>query len=113
MRLLIFLLLGTLIFGFAFPAVILVAGLAGMVIFAMIIAGLLRGGGVRIYTSGSRGPFAREVYREEGPDVIDTEDIRVDPVFSENGQDDADEEEEGEIIELPATALRKDESKEP
>ena len=112
MRLLIFLLLGTLIFGFAFPAVILVAGLAGMVIFAMIIAGCARRRGQDLYFRLARS-VCPEVYREEGPDVIDTEDIRVDPVFSENGQGDADEEEEGEIIELPATALRKDESKEP
>lgn len=110
MKLLVFLLIGTLIFGFAFPAVILIAGLVGMVLFAMIIAGLLRGGGVRVYTSGSRDPIAGEAYRKKGFEVIDTtdDDIRDDPVFSENEPTDIDEEEEGEIIELPATALRKE-----
>lgn len=110
MKLLVFLLIGTLIFGFVFLAVILIVGLVGMVLFAMIIAGLLRGGGVRVYTSGSRDPFAGEAYRKKGFEVIDTtdDDIRDDPVFSENEPTDIDEEEEGEIIELPATALRKE-----
>ena len=48
MRLLVFLLIGTLIFGFAFPAIILIAGLVGIVLFALIIAGLLRGNGDRV-----------------------------------------------------------------
>ena len=44
MRFLIFLLLGTLVFGFAFPAMIMFLGLIAIAVFAMIIYNLLRGG---------------------------------------------------------------------
>ena len=110
MKLLVFLLIGTLIFGFAFPAVILVAGLVGVVLFALIIAGLLRGGGVRVYTSGSRDQFSGGAYRRTSSEVIDTtdDDISDDPIFAENEPTEMDGEQEGEIIELPATALRKE-----
>ncbi len=48
-----------------------------------------------VYTSGSRDPFAGEAYRKKGFEVIDTtdDDIRDDPVFSENEPTDIDEEE--------------------
>ncbi len=110
MKLLVFLLIWTLIFGFAFPAVILIAGLVGIVLFALIIAGLLRGGGVRVYTSGNYDTFRGRAYREKSSEVIDTtnESIHEDPVFVENKPINFDSEEEGEIIELPATALRKE-----
>ena len=44
MRFLIFLLLGTLIFGFAFPAMLLFIGLFGVMLLALIIFNMLRGG---------------------------------------------------------------------
>ncbi|HAJ93551.1 MAG TPA: hypothetical protein DCM41_01530 [Synergistaceae bacterium] len=111
MKLLVFLLIGTLIFGFAFPAVILIAGLVGIVLFALIIAGLLRGNGVRVYTSSkSYDPFRGGSYRKNDPEVIDTTDESLDDHsdFAGSETGDPDEEQEGEIVELPATALRKE-----
>ena len=110
MKLLVFLLIGTLIFGFAFPAVILIAGVAGIVLFALIIAGLLRRGGVRVYTSGSYDPFSGRTSERRGPEVIDTtdEDEQDNSAFNDNVTIDLDGEDEGEIVELPATALRKE-----
>ena len=106
MRLLVFLLIGTLIFGFAFPAVILIAGVAGIILFALIIAGLLRRGGVRVYTSRSYDPFSGRTSERRGPEVIDTtdDDEQDNSAFNDN----LDGEDEGEIVELPATALRKE-----
>ena len=110
MKLLIFLLIGTLIFGFAFPAIILIAGLVGIVLFVLIIAGLLRGNGVRVYTSKNYDPFRGSSYRNSGSEVIDTTDDNWDDHsdIASRKATDIDEEQEGEIIELPATALRKE-----
>lgn len=110
MKLLVFLLIGTLIFGFAFPAIILIAGLVGIVLFALIIAGLLRGNGVRVYTSKSNDPFSGGTYRKSNSEVIDTTDESWDEHSNFAGREpaDPDEEQEGEIVELPATALRKE-----
>ncbi|MEA4872716.1 MAG: hypothetical protein VB076_07900 [Synergistaceae bacterium] len=110
MRLLVFLLIGTLIFGFAFPAIILIAGLVGIVLFALIIAGLLRGNGVRVYTSKSYDPFSGGSYRKSNSEVIDTTDESCEDHSDFAGSEpaDHDEEQEGDIVELPATALRKE-----
>lgn len=110
MKLLVFLLIGTLIFGIAFPAVILIAGLVGIVLFVLIIAGLLRGGGVRVYTSGSHDPFGGRAYRRKNSEVIDTtdENEKYTSAFVEEDPLDIEGEEEGEIVELPASALRKE-----
>lgn len=111
MKILVFLLIGTLIFGFAFPAIILIAGLVGIVLFALIITGLLRGNGVRVYTSSkSYDPFRGGSYSKNDPEVIDTTDESWDDSSNFAGSEpvDPDEEQEGEIVELPATALRKE-----
>ena len=111
MKLLIFLLIGTLIFGFAFPAIIFLAGFVGIALFVLIIAGLLRGNGVRVYTSSkSYEPFSGGSYRKSRSEVIDTTDESWDDHSDFTGSEpaDLDEEQEGEIVELPATALRKE-----
>jgi hypothetical protein len=108
MRLLAFLLIGTLIFGFAFPAAIFLVGLAGLAILALLIAGLLRGGGVKVYTAGSNGLFRNRRGETRDPTVIDATEETMDDDSEADNQPDFDEESEGEIIELPATALRKE-----
>ena len=110
MRLLAFLLIGTLIFGFAFPAAIFLVGLAGLAILALLIAGLLRGGGVKVYTAGNNDLFRNKRDGERDPSVIDTTQETMDSDCNSEAvnQPDFDEESEGEIVELPATALRKE-----
>ena len=110
MRLLAFLLIGTLIFGFAFPAAIFLVGLAGLAILALLIAGLLRGGGGKVYTAGSNDLFRNRRNETRGPSIIDTTEETMDSGcdFEADNQPDFDEESEGEIVELPATALRKE-----
>lgn len=108
MRLLAFLLIGTLIFGFAFPAAIFLVGLAGLAILALLIAGLLRGGGVKVYTAGSNDLFRNRRDETRDPTVIDATEETMDDDSEADNQPDFDEESEGEIIELPATALRKE-----
>jgi len=108
MRLLAFLLLGSLIFGLAFPAAIMLAGLFALLVFAAALFGLLRGGSFRIYTSQSaRRHAADSKYGKatpEDPEVIDVSDHRNHGNYACHD----DFEEEGEIVELPATALRKE-----
>ena len=113
MRLLAFLLIGTLIFGFAFPAAIFLVGLAGLAILALLIAGLLRGGGVKVYTAGNNDLFRNKRDGERDPSVIDTTQETMDSDCNSEAvnQPDFDEESEGEIVELPATALRKEDQK--
>ncbi|NLX85397.1 MAG: hypothetical protein GXZ00_07265 [Synergistaceae bacterium] len=68
MRLLAFLLIGTLIFGFAFAAAIFLVGLAGLAILALLIAGLLRGGrGARSTLQGAMTFLETEGMRREAP----------------------------------------------
>lgn len=105
MKFLIFLLLGTLIFGFAFPAALLLVGFIGIIIFGLIIAGLMRGSGIRVYTFGTGGR------KKSGSDMTDP--FGGDPAgqygFQNYGPDDTEDGQEGEVIELPASALRKEE----
>lgn len=110
MRFLIFLLLGTLIFGFAFPAMIMFLGLIAIAVFAMIIYNLVRGGSYfKVYTNRTYDPRSnRKESTSDNPEIIDEP-------FDEHGYDDADFakqdsdfEDEGEIVELPSTALRKE-----
>lgn len=110
MKLLIFLLIGTLIFGFAFPAIIFIAGFVGIALFALIIASLMRGNGVRVYTSSkSYDPFSGGSHRKGDREVIDTADKSWSDHSDFTGDEPVDfDEEEGEIVELPATALRKE-----
>jgi hypothetical protein len=108
MRLLAFLLLGSLVFGLAFPAAIMLIGLFALLVFAAAIFGLLRGGSFRIYTSQNAHRHAADSKHGKAtlddPEVIDMKD------HYEHGNyaDQDDFEEEGEIVELPATALRKE-----
>ena len=108
MRLLAFLLLGSLVFGLAFPAAIILIGLFALLVFAAIIFGLLRGGSFRIYTSQSTHGHAADRKRGKAtlddPEVVDMNDH----CDHDNYACHDDFEEEGEIVELPATALRKE-----
>lgn len=115
MRLLLFLLLGTLIFGVAFPAFILIAVLVLLILAAVAIFGLLTGifGGknVIIYKNGRRvdnfGKKSSGRHTANDPEVI------TGRGYSENGDaDDFGEHAEPEIVELPSSALSKDEDKE-
>ena len=112
MRLLAFLLLGTLIFGFAFPAAILIIGLFAGLLFILMIVGILRGGMFKVYTSKGYDQFngSRPDSTADNPEVIDTAEYdNSDPYFGTESQQEASEEDqEGEIVELPATALRKE-----
>lgn len=105
MKFLLFLLFGTLIFGFAFPAALLLVGFIGIILFGLIIAGLMRGSGVRVYTFGAGGR------KKSGSDTTDM--FGKDPAgrheFQNYGEEYEEEGEEGEVIELPASALRKEE----
>ncbi len=108
MRLLIFLLLGTLIFGFAFPAMLLFIALFGVILIAAIVINFLRGGQTfRVYTTrdfehrGHNDDFEeRQVFDSQQGDN------------TASSEQSSDFEDEGEVIELPATALRKEESSE-
>lgn len=115
MRLLAFLLLGTLIFGFAFPAAILIIGLFAVFLFIIMIIGLLRGGGFRVYTNKGYGPFegSRKTHTQDDPQIIDvTESDNSYSCFDKRKDISQvvalDEEQEGEVVDLPATALRKE-----
>lgn len=105
MRLLIFLLLGTLIFGFAFPAMLLFIALFGVILLAAIVINFLRGGSTfRVYTTKD--------FQRRGGDEFEEREVFDSPFHdaSEPESQSADFEDDGEVIELPATALRKEES---
>ena len=118
MRFLLFLLIGTLIFGFAFPAMIFIIGFIGLLICAVIVYKFLTGGqSFRVYTSrdfsppGDEGPSSRRmVYTEDDPEVVSHG--RRNPDAVNVAADEEEIEEASEIIELPATALRKDDESE-
>lgn len=118
MRFLLFLLIGTLIFGFAFPAMIFIIGFIGLLICAVIVYKFLTGGqSFRVYTSRDfsppedEGPSSRRmVYTEDDPEVVSHGRRNSDAVNV--AADEEEIEEASEIIELPATALRKDDESE-
>ena len=118
MRFLLFLLIGTLIFGFAFPAMIFIIGFIGLLICAVIVYKFLTGGqSLRVYTSRDfsppedEGPSSRRmVYTEDDPEVVSHG--RRNPDAVNVAADEEEIEEASEIIELPATALRKDDESE-
>lgn len=110
MRLLLFLLLGTLIFGVAFPAFILIAVLVLFILALVAIFGLFTGvfGGknVIIYKNGRRvdnfGKKNSNRHTADNPEVI------TGHGYSENREtDDFGEHAEPEIVELPPSALSK------
>ena len=118
MRFLLFLLIGTLIFGFAFPAMIFIIGFIGLLICVVIVYNILTGGqSFRVYTSRDFSPpededssSRRMVYTEDDPEVVSHG--RRNPDAVNVAADEEEIEEASEIIELPATALRKDDESE-
>ena len=108
MRFLAFLLLGTLLFGFAFPAFILIFGFFALVIIAAIIIGALRGGTFHVYTN--KDFSQRRESPPDDPEVLNSDeqpfdDDQQEAPREEEGQTDEDD---GEVVELPASALHKD-----
>lgn len=115
MRLLLFLILGTLIFGVTFPAFILAVALFLLILAVIMIFGLLTGlfGGknVIIYKNGRRvdsfGKKRDARHTADDPEIITGAD------HSENRDvNDFGEHAEPEIVELPASALSKDDDEE-
>lgn len=111
MRLLIFLLLGTLIFGVAFPAFILIAVfflfLLALIAVIGLFTGIFGGKNVIIYKNGRRvdsfGKKNSTRHTADDPEIITRRD------YPENRDaDDFGESAEPEIVELPASALSKD-----
>ncbi|MEG1642471.1 MAG: hypothetical protein RR272_05085 [Synergistaceae bacterium] len=103
MKFLIFLLLGTLIFGFTFPAFIIGIGVLAMILLGVIIAIIL--------ARGNNGTFFK-VYTNN-PYSEDSNDDTSETVFTTTSETQHKEEpdifeEEGEVIELPESALRKE-----
>lgn len=120
MRFLLFLLIGTLIFGFAFPAMIFIIGFIGLLICALILYKFLTGGpSFRVYTSRDFSPPGEEertggrrmVYTEEEPEVVSHGRPRHSDAVNV-AADEEEIEEACEIVELPATALRRDDERE-
>ena len=117
MRFLLFLLIGTLIFGFAFPAMIFFIGFIGLLLCALILYKFLTGASsFRVYTSRDFSPpergepsGRRMVYTEDDPEVVSHGRPR-DPDAVNVAADEEEIEEASEIVELPATALRRDDS---
>ena len=117
MRFLLFLLIGTLIFGFAFPAMIFFIGFIGLLLCALIVYKFLTGASsFRVYTSRDFSPpergepsGRRMVYTEGDPEVVSHGRPR-DPDAVNVAADEEEIEEASEIVELPATALRRDDS---
>lgn len=114
MRLLLFLLLGTIIFGVAFPAFILIAFLVLFILAVMMIiaflTGIFGGKNVIIYKNGRRvdgfGKKSGKRHTADDPEVITRRG------YPENSDaDDFGEHGESEIVELPASALSKDDEK--
>lgn len=122
MRFLLLLLLGTLIFGFAFPAMLLIMGLLGILLIGLIIYRLIKG-------SSSFTVYTSKDFRRRGADEDEDDEHtfggrkRVnaggtrqaqqdqpprDPSVENIAMDEEDVEEVCEVVELPATALRKD-----
>lgn len=115
MELLVFLVLGTLIFGFVFPAFILIAALL-LLIFAIIalfsmFTGLFGGKRVIIYKNGRRVDTAGKTNNKrstaDNPEVIANDDYAANKDVYDFG-----DQAEPEIVELPASALSKDECEE-
>ena len=123
MRFLLFLLLGTLLFGFAFPAAILLIGVIGVIIVAIMLYRLLSGGSsYRAFTSRWDEPRSEDeifinrgrktIHIEEDPNAVHTG-RPINPEAANSAATEADIEDVSEVIELPPTALTKDDSGEP
>ena len=109
MRFLAFLLLGTIIFGFAFPAFILLFGFFAFVIKAAIVISALRGGSFRVYTNRDFGQ--RRQSPPDDPEVLEPHEDQYsdEPEYEEPREEEGQtDEDDGEVVELPASALHKD-----
>lgn len=115
MRALLFLIIGTLIFGLAFPAFIFIVGfLLLMFIIAaafIMLSGVFGGKHVIIYKNGKRvdhfGDRNDDKHTADNPEVIVSRNRAAESDVSDFGQD-----AEGEIIELPPDALSKEDESE-
>lgn len=115
MRLLIFLILGTLIFGYSFPAYILGAFLLLLIIVIIAIFGMFTGlfGGkhVIVYRNGRRVDTASKTSNKrstaDNPEVITGDDYSGNRDIHDFG-----DQAEPEIVELPSSALSKDNGEE-
>ena len=110
------LLMGTFVFGLAFPAMILIVGVVGVILCLLLIYKILTGGISYISMehrlpddAADEEPEAHErrrIYAEEPPNGFSTARSYSDATnvaASEKDMEDA-----GEVVELPPTALRKD-----
>ena len=112
------LIIGTLIFGIAFPVTILFAAFAGVFLLAFVAYKFIKGGTTYICTNRrptgnaddgeEAGAGRRRIYTEEGPaDGFSAERTQSDAVNVAASEKDMEEAEE--VIELPPSALRKEE----
>lgn len=114
MRALTGLLFGSLLLAFAFPALIIFFGFIALVLIATIAFALLRGHTFKVYTThdGYGNTAQRREAPPDDPEIIDTTEHSAyddDDYTDESGTQSApDDEDTGEIVELPATALHKD-----
>ena len=119
---LLFILLGTLFFGFAFPFMIAFIALIFVFLVALWLFRLFRGGsGFTVYTSRSYDrPRSTEEPRQESRQKVFSSEESAPPRrdYDNRGKyinvaaDDEEMAEATEVIELPATALRKDDEDE-
>lgn len=114
------LIIGTLIFGIAFPAMILLAAFAGVIMLGFLVYKFIKGGTTYIYTNrrpagspadggDAAGAERRRIYTEEGPaGGFSAERTLSDAVNVAASEKDM--EESGEVVELPPSALRKEDA---
>ncbi|MCR5336290.1 MAG: hypothetical protein K6E42_07010 [Synergistes sp.] len=112
------LIIGTLVFGIAFPAMILLAAFVGVFLLVLLAYKFIKGGTTYIYTN--RGPAGRQedgresagyerrrIYTEEGPSGGSSAERSLNDAVNVAASE-KDIEEAEEVIELPSSALRKD-----
>ncbi|HIT03014.1 MAG TPA: hypothetical protein IAC22_00785 [Candidatus Caccocola faecipullorum] len=120
--LILFLIIGTVFFGLAFPFMIMFIGVLLAAFIVMWLIRLLRGGsGFTVYTSRGFGrsageepeaePTRRRIYSSDGPTPPRGGYDARGPYINV-AADDEEMAEAVEVIELPATALRKDDGEE-
>ena len=120
--LILFLIIGTVFFGLAFPFMIMFIGVLLAAFIVMWLIRLLRGGsGFTVYTSRGFGrsageepeaePTRRRIYSSDGPTPPRGGYDARGP-YVNVAADDEEMAEAVEVIELPATALRKDDGEE-
>lgn len=120
--LILFLIIGTVFFGLAFPFMIMFVGVLLAAFIVMWLIRLLRGGsGFTVYTSRGFGrsageepeaePTRRRIYSSDGPTPPRGGYDARGPYINV-AADDEEMAEAVEVIELPATALRKDDGEE-